>query len=378
MAWKTLIFFPLIAPALAASPRDAVFREYTLATDLKGGYQVVAADLTLDGKPDLIALASGMTELVWFENPGWQRHVIARGLNRMINLAAYDTGADAIPELVVASEFNNDARKSLGIVSLLQHQGDPRLLWKVTEIDRLPASHRIRVVNGHFVNAPLTAASAEPPEFRGHTPLVCYNPGEWKRRLISEEDEGVVHGIHVTDFDGDRRQDILTASFLGIHLYRANPSGWERPQRLTAGSRAAWPKSGSSDVAVGKLGRKRFICAVEPWHGNEVAVYFEEKKNWKREVIDDTLVDGHTILAADLNGDGDDEIIAGYRGQGRSVHIYYRAGKAWRKTILDNGGIAAAACEVTDLNGDRRPDIACIGSASSNLKWFENLGPADR
>jgi hypothetical protein len=28
-----------------------------------------------------------------------------------------------------------------------------------------------------------------------------------------------------------------------------------------------------------------------------------------------------------------------------------------------------------DLNGDGRPDIACIGSATANLKWYENLGP---
>ena len=37
--------------------------------------------------------------------------------------------------------------------------------------------------------------------------------------------------------------------------------------------------------------------------------------------------------------------------------------------------IAAAACTVADLNGDGRLDIACIGSATHNLKWYENLGP---
>ena len=27
-----------------------------------------------------------------------------------------------------------------------------------------------------------------------------------------------------------------------------------------------------------------------------------------------------------------------------------------------------------DMNGDGRPDIACIGAATANLKWYENLG----
>jgi hypothetical protein len=34
--------------------------------------------------------------------------------------------------------------------------------------------------------------------------------------------------------------------------------------------------------------------------------------------------------------------------------------------------MAAAACAAADLNGDKRIDIVCIGSASTNLKWYEN------
>src|SRR6266700_2284234 len=54
---------------MAASPVQ--FTEHTVGEGLRGGYQVVVADLNHDGKPDLIALASGMPELVWYENPGW-------------------------------------------------------------------------------------------------------------------------------------------------------------------------------------------------------------------------------------------------------------------------------------------------------------------
>ena len=88
------------------------FQEHTIATDLKGGYQVVAVDMNRDGRPHLIALASGMPDLVWFENPGWTRHVIARGMSRMINVAAHDIDRDGVPELILASEFANEATKS--------------------------------------------------------------------------------------------------------------------------------------------------------------------------------------------------------------------------------------------------------------------------
>ena len=371
-----LIFCSALA---AAGP--ARFAEHTIATGLKGGYQVVVADLNHDGKPDIIALASGMPDLVWYENPTWERHVIASGFSRMINCAAWDTDGDSIPEIALASGFENQAKNSVGIVSLLRHDGDPRKPWKVTEIDRLPASHRLRWAdiygNGKkvLINAPLTGIHADPPDYRDRTPLVFYRPGEWKREMIGDENEGVVHGIYIIDWDGDGRDEILTASFVGIDLYKPAPDGrWLRSE-IARGDPAPWPKSGSSDIAVGRAGGSRYIAAIEPWHGNQVAVYRLKSGAWQRQVIDDSLVDGHTIWAADLNGDGNDEIVAGFRGGKHSVFIYNWDRGRWSKQVLDDGGIAAAVCALADLNGDGRIDVACIGSATANLKWYENLGP---
>lgn len=350
------------------------FHEHTIATDLKGAYQVVVTDLNRDGKPDLLALASGMPDLLWFEGPGWTRHVLASGFRQMINCAAADTDGDGIPEIVLAHEFSMQAAKSLGIVSLLQHTGDPRAPWKVREIDRIPTAHRIRVANGAFVNAPLAAADAVAPEYRGRTPLVLYRPGAWQRETISTENEGVVHGIEVIDWDRDGREDILTASFGGIHLFRLGRDGrWTR-SLLAAGDPAPWPKCGASDVTAGRLGRSRFLATIEPWHGNQVAVYRESGGAWRRTVIDSSLPDAHTIITADLDGDRRDEVVAGFRGQGRSVYIYREQSGRWVRETLDAGGIAAAACAAADLNGDRRTDIVCVGSATANLKWYENIG----
>jgi hypothetical protein len=102
--------------SLTAAPPE--FRAHTIATDLKGGYQVVPCDVNHDGKIDLIALASGMADLVWFENPTWERHIIASNLPHMINLAAWDTDGDGIPEIVLANEFSMHAKESVRIVSV--------------------------------------------------------------------------------------------------------------------------------------------------------------------------------------------------------------------------------------------------------------------
>lgn len=358
---------PLIA---AAAPKQVQFAKTVLASDLRGGYQVVAADMNRDGKVDLIALASGMTELYWLENPTWQRHTISGDLRRMINVWPMDTDGDGIPELVVASAFENEAARSVGIVSLLQHRGDPKMPWQLREIDRLTTSHRIRAANGLFINAPLTGASAKAPDYKDSVPLVAYKPRDWVRLPIHAEDAGVLHGIYVVDWDGDGRDDILSASFQGIFVNLSKQDGtWSR-ERITAGSPEAWPKSGASDVAVGRLGRTRFVASIEPWHGNLVAVYTKRGKEWERRVIDESLTDGHTIVTVDLNGDGRDEIVVGFRGGDKGINIYYLEGKTWRKQELSRGEVAAAACTTFDWNKDGKPDIACIGSATANLVLY--------
>ena len=183
----------------------------------------------------------------------------------------------------------------------------------------------------------------------------------------------MVHGIFIADWDGDKHDDVLTASFTGPPRVsvRARTSAGVRTE-IAKGDPAPWPKSGASDVAVGRLGRARFLAAIEPWHGNQVAIYRQRNGAWQRQVIDDSLADGHTISTGDFDGDGREDVIAGFRGQGRSVFIYRAedaAGARWSKQVLDNGAMGAAACAVVDLNGDKRPDIACIDSTS--LKWYE-------
>lgn len=359
-----LAFLFLLTLSLPAQP--ARFREHVIAGGQRGGYQVVIADVNHDGKPDLIALASGLQEIAWYENPGWQKHVIVEGIHQPINLAV--VGPDTI---ALAHEFSPQAKRSIGVVSILERTGDT---WKRSDIDKVPTSHRLRMWNGLLVSAPLIAENAEAPDFRVHTPIFYYQPGEWKRKLITDADEGVVHCIYPVDWDHSGSDALLTASFQGIHVIRRGKDGSFTRTKLTGGSPDDWPKSGTSDVAAGHLGKERFLAAIEPWHGNQVVVYTERKGEWQREVIDSTLVDAHTLLTADLDANGKDVIVAGYRGKGTSVNLYRFDGQHWNKSLLDDGGMAGAGCAAGDLNGDGRIDVACIGTSTANLKWYENLG----
>lgn len=342
------------ALAAAAMPE---FRMQEIATGLRRGYQVVAADVNKDGKPDLIALAQGLGEVVWYENPSWERHLLAGGFTEPINIVVTREA------MLVADHFSSAPEKSEGHVFVLTPNGsDVRQEWKRREIDRLSTSHRMRVMrigkDEIVINAPLAAASARAPEYRGAIPLVMYRAPEWKRELIGEQEQGVMHGIFVK---GDR---LYTASTVGIHEYRHQRNGtWKRTE-IDRGHQGAWPKSGASDVAVGE----KITASIEPWHGNVIALY---EKGKPRRVVDDKVIEGHSVAVADFGRDGREQIIVADRGAAGGVFLY--DGPEWKRHVVDGPAMRASSCAVADFNGDGKPDMACIGAATANLRLYENV-----
>jgi hypothetical protein len=104
--------------AYAATP-PAEFAEHSIASGLKGGYQVVIARPEQGRQARHHRLGqrhdgAGLVRKSRVETPR-----LATDLTRMINLAAWDTDGDGIPEIVLAHEFANEAKNSIGILSVL-------------------------------------------------------------------------------------------------------------------------------------------------------------------------------------------------------------------------------------------------------------------
>jgi len=371
-----------------AAPWNLVPHE--IATGLRGGYHVTAADINKDGRVDLLAVATGAkVDLTWYENPSWTPHVMASGYPGMINADAFDTDRDGYPEIVLQSGFSTTPAKGDGVMTMLTKGADVNAPWTAKEFDRMPSVHRVRWIdaegNGRkmVINGPLGGVNGVPPDYKDKVGIYAYSLPDLKRQTVTDVDEGVLHGLQIVDWDGKGREALLSASFMGIHLHRYVNGAWQRT-RLTAGNPEPWPKNGSSDVAVLRTKAGRQLAAIEPWHGNQVVIYRAggagkaggADGDWSvRTVIDDTLNDGHTLQSGDIDGDGVDEVVAGYRGGGGGVNIYrLGADNTWTKFVLEGQkSMAAAGCAFAHLNNDKRIDLACIGTSTANLKWYENL-----
>src|SRR5258707_1599792 len=99
------------------------FRTHVIESNIPGGYSVIVADFNNDHRPDVIGMTERMTELAWYENPGWERHVMVKEMKGLVNMAAYDIDGDGIPELAIQNAFSMVAAESPGLVWVLRHQG---------------------------------------------------------------------------------------------------------------------------------------------------------------------------------------------------------------------------------------------------------------
>ena len=369
---------------------------------IQDGYQVAVADINGDGRLDIAALSSVESVVEWYENPGWQPHPITTQTRKNISLAPLFRANYPARGFALASDFALEDSTSGGSLWWAEPSAAFEAEWPLRPLGRIPTSHRLRWADLEgqgrlaLVDAPLLGFGAKAPEYKVGAPLTWFEFPEPLLRGHSSADERVasawtphliddsltvVHGIQVLDWDGDGRDEILTASFEGIHLFDAQGSGdglrWTKT-RLGAGDQISRPRRGSSEIGVGKVHGTRFPASIEPWHGEQVVVYRESRGEslWHRQVIDDTFHDGHALACADLDGDGNDEIVAGFRGPGTSLYVFYAAdarGSKWERQTLDTE-MAASGVVIADVNGDGRLDVVAIGASTGNVKWYENLG----
>jgi hypothetical protein len=369
---------------------------------IPNGYQVAVTDVDGDGKLDILGLSSVESVVEWYENPSWQPRPITTETQKNISLAPLFREGYPARGLALATNFALEDSTHGGNLWWAEPRSTLDSEWSLRLLGQIPTSHRLRWadLDGdgrlELVDAPLLGYGAKAPDYkvgapltwfempevllRGHLSASAQESSAWASHLI-DNTLTVVHGIHVVDWDHDGRDEILTASFEGIYLLHSAGSGkdmhWTKTQ-LGAGDQAPKPRRGSSELGVGKIGGRQFLAAIEPWHGEQVAVYTEGKPGelWSRQVIDGSFRDGHALACADLNGDGDDEIVAGFRGPGTSLYVYYASdssGLNWERQTLDTE-MAASGVAIVDVNGDRRLDVVAIGASTGDVKWYENLG----
>ena len=370
-------------------PPAPQFRGQEIAAEFGVGYAVQIADVNGDTRPDIVAISG--TQLVWFENPTWQKHVaLDEGKTPKDNvcIAPHDIDRDGRIDVMVGATWQ--PRNTTGGGTLHWAGRTTRLpdaTWSVTDVLAEPTLHRIAWgdVDGdgaaELVVAPLHGRGTAPPAWDGAGAriLVLRVPKDPRRDAwpseVANDSLHIVHNLIVTNLDDDPAAEILTASREGVHLHDRLAEGKWTTRRIGEGA--------PGEIKMGRIGTRRVLATIEPWHGHSVVLYLEpgsasQKDMWQRQVIDDKLTDGHALGWGDFDGDGDDELAVGWRGKPFGVAVYDidREGNLTGRHVVDTEGMATEDLAVADLNGDKRPDIVASGRATRNVKiyWNERKG----
>ncbi|WP_291038919.1 FG-GAP-like repeat-containing protein [Dyadobacter sp. 50-39] len=111
-------------------------------------------------------------------------------------------------------------------------------------------------------------------------------------------------------------------------------------------------------------------------HGTDLVVYTKDS----RTVLTDRIKEGHALACADFFGQGRDQVVMGWRNPNvtgeTGLRIYVGSdaeGKKWTEYTLDEK--IKIACEdllPADLDGDGDLDIIASGRATHNLVVYWN------
>ncbi|MFZ0217401.1 MAG: VCBS repeat-containing protein [Candidatus Dormiibacterota bacterium] len=375
-----------------------IFAPSVVEDGLTDGYWIQAVDVDGDGRPDLVTSGLANGEVAWYQNPDWQKRRIAR-FDKTVSLVVGDVAGDGRSDIVVCHDYGQcmfDCQPEDGKISWLRNPGRPSDRdWESRPIGDLVATHRLAL--GHFTGRdlellalPVVGPDGGPGAVHSPVRVTLYRrPADvleataWAPKVADGSSFRVIHAVAPWQREGapTEPQSLLLASEEGISWFGAGPGGWESI-RLAEGEPGQVPRTqfkGSGNLAVGRADDDpcAYIAAVEPFHGNTVALYTKEAggtltdARWRRTVLDvfgDPNERGegaaHHVVAADFDGDGDDEFLVALRGPLPWQGVFY-----YKVVDLEHCFVvkvrvstpSAARIAVADFDGDGRLDFATTG-----------------
>ena len=316
-----------------------------------------AYDVNKDGHIDIVAGSFLPTQVYWYENPGPERLALGHLFGKRF---LTDTGLSN-NEASMMHDINGD-----GIAEWITNS------WKTDNV------------------MAVWSFASEERDVQVQKGKKVVTEKQWvpslKKHVIGESANG--HGMAFGDINGDGREDIMVG--LGWYerpeggpmsqLWIWHPHGGENWHASVPSLIRDMNEDGINDVIWGK----GHSYGLYWWEGQGVDSKGEPQ--WKEHLIDDSFSQPHALHWADIDGDGEDELITGKRvfahngqddgGTDPSVVYYYdwnKSSNVFERHTIDDSGLVGIGLQIRsydlDLDGDL--DLALAGKTGTYLLFNE-------
>jgi len=336
-------------------------------------------DVNNDGVPDIVSGA------YWYEGPDFtkQHHIgevqAAGEYFDDFSTIALDVNGDGLVDFITGGWWGNTLRWR-------ENPGDPDKEWPehvIAETGNIESTRAWDVDGDGMIEIVPNTPGGPLVVYKLKTDAHGKGTGQFDARVICDKPQG--HGLGFGDITGNGRGDFVLAS--GWLEAPDTPNGqWKLHEDFDLGS-ASVPilvvdvnGDGLNDLVVGQS----HAYGLDWWE----QVRDGDKITWKKHPIDPFNSQYHDVQWADIDGDGQPELITGKRyrahcghdpGSKDHVGIYYFKwnGESFSKQVIDWGPArVGTGCGIffalADLNGNGRLDIVAPGK--DGLYVFYNEG----
>jgi hypothetical protein len=337
-----LIFLLAAGPALAQAD-CAGFRENSLASGGTNGAEALfAADLDGDGDEDIISASYNDDMIAWYENdgatpPAFTQHVITTEADGVAALFAIDVDLDNDIDILAASPFDDEIAVYENIGS-----GTPAFFKSVISSS---ATHAVDVfaadVDGDgdidILSASFgdnTIAWYESPEIENTVLNPDGGSPEYVKHVVTNS-ASRASSVFAIDMDSDGDTDVLAAS--------------------ASDNKIAW-----------------YEAELDTDTDGVVFLGFTEH------VISEEAIGAKSVYAADLDSDGDPDVISASNGDNKIA--WYEnsdgAGTFGAQQVISSTAVGANSVHVADVNSDGHLDVLSASGGNDTIAWYQNSGDA--
>jgi hypothetical protein len=248
----------------------------------------------------------------------WTKQIIANGFTQAHEVYACDMDLDSDIDVLGASAGLND-------IAWWRNDGGDPITWTAQTIDSVcPGARSARAgdLDGDgdmdVVSAALVSNEVSWYRNDGGDPIV------WTE-IVIDNSFGGSHMVRIADMDGDTDPDILGTAYAMDQI-------------------AYWENQGGDPVV------------------------------WIKRIVTSALDEAVTGCPADIDGDGDTDVLG--TGQGSDLVVWWEnlggAPAAWRRHDVSTGFAGAWPAYADDIDGDGCTDLVVGGYDADEIRWWRN------